>query len=588
VLSPKYSNLFYSIAVQLFIIFVLSMTMPILIGGYLSYQKSAKLIEQEVSNVASLTISQVKDKLDFIYKDAEDTSMMILYNTKIQEALEGNPDWSIYEQRQKTNEAREIISSIMSNSKEILDIYIVDVDGENAIYSSINETTVNSRNTSWYEQIVEADGRPVWFGFNKNSYLKESNLGMPVYALGRTVKNVNEDKIIGVMMIEIRGDFLARELAQVKFGQEGYTFIVDDTNSYVYHPDAAMYSKISEYTIPLTMAETDQQGTERVVIPAGLNNGWRVVGIVSVEDLVQGSIPIRNLTIIISSLSILWALVIGFYISHRIGRPLRSLNKLMEKGETGDLSIRSNFSNRNEIGQLSKSFNRMIEKIDQLFHRISEEESEKKKAEIRALRYQINPHFMFNTLNSIRWMAKLNKTEEVSNAITLFVFLLEGTIERNGMFIKLEQEFDMLKKYVALQQYRYTHQINLQIECSATLKDIEIPRMLLQPLVENAIFHGLAPKEQDGTIHLLFKDCGDDVSVTINDDGIGIAVDKLSTMHFDEADHTRSMTRIGLHHVHQILKLYYGERYGVEINSSEGKGTTIHLTFSKQRGVKAL
>lgn len=179
-----------------------------------------------------------------------------------------------------------------------------------------------------------------------------------------------------------------------------------------------------------------------LMIPERLNNGWLVVGVVPLEELTADSSSIRNLTVLITLCSIVLAIGMGYYVTRRIGNPLVYLSRLMRKGEAGDLTIRSRSIGRNEIGQLGRSFNNMIEQIELLVERIAKEESEKKKAEIRALRYQINPHFLYNTLNSIRWLAKLNRTNDVDKAVTSLVQLLEVSMGRNGVFIQLGEELD--------------------------------------------------------------------------------------------------------------------------------------------------
>jgi two-component system sensor histidine kinase YesM len=581
----KKFNRFHSIAVQLFFFFFIGMIVPVLLGGYLSYNKSAKMIKDQVSQVASLTITQVSDKMNLVMKKLEDTSMMILYSKVLREALEGNPDKSKYENELNNQEAVRYVSSLMSNSTDILNIYIFDHYKQNSVFSKKNDTFINHWETDWYDKIIKADGRPVWFGLSYTSYLKGVDLGFPVYGLGRSIKNIDTGKTIGVLFIEVRGYSMIKELRNVKFGETGYTFIVDEANRYVYHPDETLYGAPSEFNLSSKMTVKHEKDPNVLVIPDALENGWRITGVVSVEELVADSIEIRNLTIWIASASILFAIIMGYYVTRKIGRPLVNLSKLMKRGEAGDLTVRCNVVGRNELGQLGRSFNKMIEQIDALIRRIGEEESQKKKAEIRALRYQINPHFLYNTLNSIRWMAKLHRNEEVVNAISTLVHLLEASMERNGAFVRLGEEIDLLEKYMIIQHYRYDYQITLKVDCPENLKEISIPRMILQPIVENAIFHGIAPKEEAGVIEIKVYQSGTDVMIKIIDDGIGIEDAKVARiLSSDKETKTGGMTNIGLRHVHQTLQLHYGNLYGVTVSSKEDAGTVVQLTFSIYKG----
>ncbi|TDG00823.1 cache domain-containing sensor histidine kinase [Paenibacillus piri] len=573
-------NRLHSIALQLFLLFFVSILIPVLIGGYLSYEKSARMIEDQVSNVASLTIKQVRDNLNFVFKGLDNTSMRLLSNKTIQEALQSKNTITPYDNIKLNTEAKDFLISLMMNMPEVMDIYILDINRQNSVVSSPLQSVMDPWKTEWYEQIIKANGPTVWFGLSDTSYLKGINMGIPVFGLGRTIKDVDTGKIIGVMFIEARGKILTETLDAIQFGQTGYAYMIDQSNRFVYHRDSSLYSQASDLILPNRTQVTNIRGRDMMVIPSELDNGWRVAGIVPVQELVASSMEIRDLTVWIALASAIVAVIIGFFVTHKIGQPLIHLSKLMKRSEAGDLSVRFNITGKNEIGQLGQSFNKMIRQIDVLIQRIAKEENEKKKAEIRAMRYQINPHFLYNTLNSIRWMAKLQRTEDVANAITNLVHLLEASLERSGSIVKLGEELELLEKYMVIQQYRYNNGIALNIHSPRELADLTLPRMLLQPIVENAIFHGIAPKEDEGSIEITVSTNGNNAVIVIKDDGMGIEKDKVpQLLSGKDSTKTTGMTRIGLFHVHQTLQLYYGASYGVQVESKEGHGTSVTLTF---------
>jgi two-component system sensor histidine kinase YesM len=403
--------------------------------------------------------------------------------------------------------------------------------------------------------------------------------------MGRTLRNVQTGRVLGVIFIEIHGNVLAKEINVVRFAQQGFAYIADSNHKYVYHPNNIFNGEYSDFPLYNKIDKFTYRSKSYLEIPSVLNNGWHVNGIVPVQELIADSLQIRSMTITIAIVSIFWALAVGFFISRKISLPLIHLCKLMKRSEHGDLSARSHIIGKNELGQLGLSFNKMNEKIQDLINRVAEKEAEKKKAEIRALRYQINPHFLYNTLNSIRWMAKLGKTHDVANAITNLVYLLEASIERKGLFVPLGEEIELLEKYMVIQQYRYSNQLTLQIDCPEHLKQIPIPRMLLQPIVENSIFHGIAPKEEPGNIDISIMEEGSNLVVFIRDNGIGIPREKLPELlkMRDNESGARGMTRIGLSHVDQTLKLYYGRDSGVTVYCTPGEGTTVKLVFGKQQ-----
>ncbi|OMF81455.1 sensor histidine kinase [Paenibacillus glucanolyticus] len=575
----------HSIVIQLFLFFFIGTTLPVLIMGFLSYNKSASIVEEQVSKVASLTITQVSDKLNMFFKKLDDSSMMVL-NSKVVHGILEDQDMSKYDLTLKVKEGKDLLTSIMINSPEILDVYVFDVLRNNSVLSADSLMSIPDQwDSAWYQSILEANGQAVWFGLSDTSYLKQTGMGFPVFGLGRAIRSWDTGEIVGVMFIEIMGDVLIDELNHVQFGDTGYMYVANDENRYFYHPDPSMYGKQSQIKLPTGLTEYNLNNNKTLMIPSRLNNGWHVVGMVPLKELTADSASIRSFTVWIVFGSILAAIGIGYFMTRRIGNPLVQLSRLMRRSEEGDLSVRSKNVGSSEIGQLGRSFNKMIEQIDLLIRRIAAEESEKKKAEIRALRYQINPHFLYNTLNSIRWMAKLNRTNDVDQSVTALVHLLEGSLERNGVFIRLGDELEQLRKYMIIQNYRYDHQIELRIDCPEDMEDIHIPRMLLQPIVENAIFHGIAPLDDTGVIQIRISSQQQDVLVQIEDNGIGIRPERITGLLSHDQDHSKhGMTHIGLRHVHQTVQLYYGSGYGVWVESREHEGTRVTITFAKERG----
>ncbi|MBO7744464.1 sensor histidine kinase [Paenibacillus sp. MWE-103] len=573
----------HSIVNQLFLFCFIGMTLPVLVMGFLSYNKSSAIVEEQVSKVASLTITQVSDKLNLFFKKLDDSSMMVLNSKLIQEVLEQKSDTTPYELNEMVKNSKELLTSIMINSSEILDIYIFDVKRNNSVFSGDSLMSVPDQwDSDWYEAILKANGNTVWFGISQTSYLKKTEMGFPVFGLGRAIRSWETGEIIGVMFYEIMADLLIDELDRVQFGDTGYIYVTNDENRYFYHPDPAEYGQASRIELTEKMRDSNSDKKKTLVIPEKLDNGWHVVGVVPLKELTADSASIRNFTLWIALGAIVLAIGMGVFGIRIIGNPLVNLSRLMKKGEAGDLTVRSGHIGRNEIGQLGRSFNKMIGQIALLIERISKEESEKKKAEIRALRYQINPHFLYNTLNSIRWMAKLNRTNDVDNAVTTLVQLLEGSLERGGVFGTIGGELELLEKYMIIQEYRYENKIELYTDCPEELLDVPIPRMLLQPIVENAIFHGIAPKEEKGTIAIRVRQRGEDLLIRIQDDGVGMDKELISQLLISSKERTtKGMTSIGLRHVDQTIKLYYGNAYGVKVASAEGEGTSVLITFSR-------
>ncbi|EHB47878.1 MULTISPECIES: sensor histidine kinase [Paenibacillus] len=575
----------HSIVTQLFLFFFIGTTLPVLMMGFLSFHKSASIVEEQVGKVASLTITQVSDKLNMFFKKLDDSSMMVL-NSKVVHGILEDPDLSQYDLNLKVKEGKDLLTSIMINSPEIIDVYVFDIKRNNSVLSADSLMSIPSQwESAWFQSILEARGQTVWFGLSDTSYLKQTSMGFPVFGLGRAIRSWDTGEIVGVMFFEIMGDVLIDELNHVQFGDTGYMYVANDENRFFYHPDPAMYGKRSPVELPTGPTEYEWNDKKTLMIPSRLNNGWHVVGMVPLKELTADSASIRSFTVWIVLGSMLAAIGIGYYMTRKIGNPLVHLSRLMRRSEAGDLSVRCRNVGPSEIGQLGRSFNKMIEQIDLLIQRIAAEESEKKKAEIRALRYQINPHFLYNTLNSIRWMAKLNRTNDVDKAVAALVHLLEGSLGRSGVFIRLGDELELLRQYMIIQKYRYDHPIELVVDCPAGMDDVQIPRMLLQPIVENAIFHGIAPLDDKGVIRVVIRRQQEDAMIHIEDNGIGIEPEKLAgLLDYERNRSKQGMTHIGLSHVHQTVRLYYGSRYGLNVERKEEGGTRVTILIPANGG----
>ncbi|WP_274362566.1 cache domain-containing sensor histidine kinase [Paenibacillus thermotolerans] len=577
----KWRSFFHSITGQLFFLFFIGMIIPVAVGGYFSYRHSAAIIEDQVGKVATVTVTQVSDKVNLILKKLEDNSMFILGNPKIMDALEADSkEMTPFEYFTLNKEASQQLYSILNNSSEIMDIYIFDINRQNNIFSSTANMT-GHWDEEWFHRIIKADGKPVWFGLTSKSFLKQADIGIPVFGLGRAVKNRDNGELLGVLFIEVRGTHLTQELQNVTFGDTGYTFVVDQSNNYIYHPDKTLYGSPSPFDLTANQYIRHYNGHELLIIPKRLMNEWYVMGLVPIEELHKDTKQIGRLTAVIMACSALYALVIGGVVTTKIARPLVHLNRLMRRGASGDLTVRSRFPGSNEIGQLGRSFDRMIEQIRLLIIQKETEEAEKKKAEIRALRYQINPHFLYNTLNTIRHLARFRRHDDVNRSITNLIPLLEASIERGGTFVSLGEEFDLLENYMVIQRYRYLDRpLSLAIDCPEELRAVVIPRMLLQPIVENAIFHGIAPKDGAGSITVTARKDGGDIHIQIADDGIGIEEERAARLIEQSRSQPRGMTKIGLFHVHQTLQLFYGASYGLTVASRYGEGTTVTLRLA--------
>ena len=270
----------------------------------------------------------------------------------------------------------------------------------------------------------------------------------------------------------------------------------------------------------------------------------------------------------------------AYAVAQSVSRPVRRLRESMAKVREGDLTARVEISGTDEISRLGETFNDMTAQIQLLVQRIEEKQEHLRIAEAKALSLQVNPHFIYNTLELIHWAAQLNKPEVVTGITVNFGRLLRRSMNQKEDLVSIGYELETIEAYVNIQKYRYGDRLQVEISIPEPLRQEQIPKLLLQPLVENAIVHGLEHKPGQGLIRLSAEDCGDYIRFHITDNGVGMSEETLEKVRLMKSN---GMFNIGLNNVHQRALVYGDESCGLEISSSLGNGTEIQLTVRKNR-----
>lgn len=272
-------------------------------------------------------------------------------------------------------------------------------------------------------------------------------------------------------------------------------------------------------------------------------------------------------------------------ITRAIYRPIRHMTDTVEKVSQGDLSLRVDVASSDEIGILCGEFNHMLDNLEDLIARVIEEERLKKDAELEALQYQITPHFMYNTLNSIKYAALIKGEKELGELIGDFVELLQASINKKGTFISVADELHILENYIHLQEFRYQGSFEVEYDIAKEALGCYIPRLILQPLVENAILHGIDMKEKKGRLIIKGRVENDRLTLSVIDNGRGMTREQINTLLTSRAKKTNGLSAIGIPNVRERLALYYEENGGIRYESDEN-GTAAVIFLPADRGEK--
>ena len=413
-----------------------------------------------------------------------------------------------------------------------------------------------------------------------------------VITLSRGIHNyTGEGDSDGVVFIDLNYSAISELCTQNSVGTKGYVFILDQNGNIVYHPQQQqLYNELQTENISLIMnAKTDVvtagKGDDEKIyaLSHSETTGWTIVGCMNMSELLKNSRKARSIYMLVALGLIAIALVISSEIARNITFPIQKLRDSMKRVQKGDFSAAEiEVYSDNEIGSLTRSFNVMTQKIQDLMAQNIQEQEQKRKIELKALQSQINPHFLYNTLDSIIWMAEGKKNEEVVLMTASLARLLRQSISIENELVTIGQEIEYVRSYLTIQKMRYMDKLEFEINVDPRITHAQIIRLVLQPIVENAIYHGLKYKESKGMLKVHGYELGERIIIDITDDGVGMDEETLKHI-YDKHKVNYHSNGVGVYNVQQRLVLYYGKEYGIIYHSEKGKGTTATVVIPKRQ-----
>jgi two-component system sensor histidine kinase YesM len=397
---------------------------------------------------------------------------------------------------------------------------------------------------------------------------------------------VDGDRGPETWVVEVDMNFNAIEqlCQKVSLGKRGYIYIVDGSGNIIYHPQQQLiYLGVKEENIAAALSRApgsyfdNFQGEQRIMTIKDMGyTGWRIVGISYVDELVENRQTFNDLLLFIMLFGLVFQTTASLFISAKITKPIKILETQMKKVEGGDIDVSLEMKGEYEIKRLSNTFNLMIARIRQLMEQSILEQETIRKSELKALQAQINPHFLYNTLDSIVWMNENRNYEGVSVMTNALAKFFRISISRGQDSVSVRDEIEHAKSYLIIQQIRYKNKFDFSIDAQPEVLEHRTQKLILQPIVENAIYHGVANLQEKG--HILIKVAVENNGILfqIADNGYGIKPELLKGL-LDRESKSEQGSGVGLKNVNERIKLYYGRQYGIEIISELEVGTTVNI-----------
>lgn len=492
--------------------------------------------------------------------------------------LEEHPD-----EEQVTN-LNQKLYLIMAGRTEQLRMYVADADGHFCLSTgSIPQEYQIRGNWGIFRRMAETPGC-VFHGSTYTWGGRGSERGL---TLGARIEQAGE--IIGYVLLDIPqdaiGDMLTATTSRVAarytvldaFGFIVYNEGLPGQNAFL---DGTYHSALNQALGDTVTCEIDG---ERTMISAyRMPNGGLVAANVSTELMMRAS---ERLNLFISILAVVFALFLAVRsknMAENIVKPIETICAAMGVMEQGNWDMQIQLDTKDEFAQMAGSINHMVAELNEQFRTNLERQDRLRLAEFKNLQAQISPHFLSNTLESIKWLARLQMYEEIQIIVEKLGILLKSGMVLKKDMITLGEELNVVDSYLTIQKIRYEDKFTARMEVLPEFLSCQVPNLVIQPIVENAIVHSVEKKRGHITIQILARRRGDDLEITIRDDGAGIPAEQLERLLLEDTGHHQDRESIGLVNVHKRLKLYFGEPYGLRVESREGEGTAVTLTMPFQ------
>lgn len=570
----KKASIQYIISISFTIVAVAGM---IVVGGVL-YLRFSNSTEDMVSKNNQTIIEQVNLNLDSYLRNMMKISDTIYYRAIKKtdmsvENIEKEMDL-IYE----ANKDNLISITLFSEYGEIIDSYPLQQLKSN-IDPRVNDWFQNAKNRKENLHFSTPHVQNLFYDPNyKYTWVVSLSRAVEITESGKTSS--------GVLLVDMNFSGIEQICKNVEVSKNGYVYLIDRDGEIIYHPrQQLIYSNlITENNYKAAKYEDGNhienfEGNKRLVtVKTAGYTGWKLVAISPMSDVTADYYEFKIFAIFIMIFAIFTLISINMFVSSRIANPITALEKAVNEFENGVVNLNIPEDGSYEVQHLAKAIKSMVKQMNILMENIMVEQESKRKSELNALQAQINPHFLYNTLDSIIWMIENENYDGAIIMVTALARFFRISLSKGKNVITVRDELEHARNYLTIQNIRYKNKFSYNIEADDETLSLTSIKLIIQPLIENAIYHGMEYMSGDGDILVKSYKKDEDLYIDIIDNGLGMPqeiADKLLTEKTNNQQ--RKGSGIGLKNVHERIKLYFGEEYGLEVYSESDEGTTIRI-----------
>ena len=574
-----------SLGTQLTLLMILLITFPTLVFTTFTLQQQSNMTRSELVDTSYESTTQIASQINSELKSYAAVSNLFYLDESLNNALID------YRDGQRTaQETQPLIYEISSRynagmPSRPFSVLVVAEDGTafgNALFGD-QAFSLALEEHDWYQDLFSTtQTRQLWV---MDSQLDAvfSNNGYPNIYLVRKLHDRDDWSDLGTLILMISELEIERLYSNYVSDQQSL-FILDRDLQVISSTDNLSVRAFPEevqtrlLSYSGTFMPTDLGKAGLVCYYTIASPQWKLVYCHDLDSIMQPFEKTHQQYLLLMAVCLVVSVILSTLIIQHYISPIKTLREQMDEVQKGNLDSHLPIKSNNEIGQLTAHFNLMQDSIHLLMQRLIEESEAKRSAEIKALQSQINPHFLYNTLASVRFMIYSGEKENADNMVVSLIHLMKNALSDSQRFVTVDMELRLLDDYISIQQYTFAHPFEVKIDVTPEVRSCYTIKLLLQPIVENAIFHGLKPKAVDCLLEIIGRTCEDGIELIIRDNGIG----------FDPGSIVKASSPIsngiGMQNVNERIQLYFGKHYGATVTSEPGEGTEarIHLPKLKE------
>jgi len=569
---------------KIFIAFGLVTLLAIVSVTSIIYVNMRDTIKTNAATSVTDSIRQADESLNVMLQEIDRLNTVVVTNknTVIDILLSPNEEVS-YEWFQEQKRLTEFLSGLTGYKPYITRIAVIGLNGK-VFFSGgpwIDRRFLDSEMMAYMLQ-----------NGSRHAYFKPPG-ETDVITVGREIRY--NRSTIGVVMVDLNYEFI-RKTFGVKPTADSMLYVLDGQNNFVYRTESEQlaYAPTEDTILKLKQKYTGANHAEEqeldgrsylIVNRKSAYTGWTTLALIPTDTLLSESTRIRNLMAEVAVIVFIVLMIGSLQVSVRTTTNIRRLKSMMMQVKDGNLSFpRTDIRSKDEIGELYRVFVSMVEELKRLLADIRTSEKKKREAELTALQAQIRPHFLYNSLNTIKYLARLNGVPNIEEVSGSMIELMRGVLGNSNEFLTVREELDYTSRYVSIVKYRYMEPIRVQTEVEdEALLDCLVLKLMLQPIVENAILHGIGPSAQEGIVRI--RVCAEhrNLKIEVTDNGKGMTQEQMDQMlkESDQGGGSSRFSGMGVRNVHERIVRMYGEPYGIRLSSELGKYTKVELRFPR-------